>query len=393
MGWENPEIPWRELERRLSGRPQTPSAADGCTATAATPRPGRASARPTTPAPLPRPSSAVAYGELHAHSSFSFLDGASAPEELAEEAVRLGLRVADPHRSRRRLRHRPLRRGGRRRYGLATGFGAELSLDVALPSTQAERDDRRPRRRPRPARHAPARAGPRPRRLRPRCRARSARRTCAAARRAARSTTTSTSSPPQADGHWLVLTGCRKGAVRRALDRGGAPAPPARRSLGLVELFGRDNVVVELTYELDPLADERYDALAALADELRLDLVATTAAHYHGPPRRPLATALAAVRARSSLDDIDGWLPAGPGQHLRSGDEMAARFARWPQRGGQRGPAGQGDRVPAVADRPRPAAVPVPGRARRDELPARAHLRRRGRAVRRQAARGQGATR
>ena len=33
------------------------------------------------------------------------------------------------------------------------------------------------------------------------------------------------------------------------------------------------------------------------------DLVATTAAHYHGPPRRPLATAMAAVRARSSLDE------------------------------------------------------------------------------------------
>src|ERR1043165_1050486 len=32
-----------------------------------------------------------AYAELHCHSNFSFLDGASHPEELAEEAVRLGL--------------------------------------------------------------------------------------------------------------------------------------------------------------------------------------------------------------------------------------------------------------------------------------------------------------
>ena len=89
-------------------------------------------------------------------------------------------------------------------------------------------------------------------------------------------------------------------------------------------------VVVELTHELDPLADERYDALVELAKTRRLRVVATTAAHYHAPPRRPLATALAAVRARSSLDDIDGWLPAWAGQHLRSGDEMAERFARWP---------------------------------------------------------------
>jgi len=32
----------------------------------------------------------MAYAELHAHSNFSFLDGASHPEELAAEAVRLG---------------------------------------------------------------------------------------------------------------------------------------------------------------------------------------------------------------------------------------------------------------------------------------------------------------
>ena len=37
--------------------------------------------------------SSVAYAELHAHSAFSFLDGASTPEELVEEAARLGLRA------------------------------------------------------------------------------------------------------------------------------------------------------------------------------------------------------------------------------------------------------------------------------------------------------------
>ena len=31
------------------------------------------------------------YAELHCHSNFSFLDGASHPEELVEEAARLGL--------------------------------------------------------------------------------------------------------------------------------------------------------------------------------------------------------------------------------------------------------------------------------------------------------------
>ena len=46
-------------------------------------------------------------------------------------------------------------------------------------------------------------------------------------------------------GHWVVLTGCRKGGVRRALDRAGTGA--AEAALGeLIERFGRDDVVVEL---------------------------------------------------------------------------------------------------------------------------------------------------
>src|SRR5215204_5725728 len=59
-------------------------------------------------------------------------------------------------------------------------------------------------------------------------------------------------------------------------------------------------------------------------------VVATNNVHYATPARQRLATALAAVRARRSLDDMDGWLPAGAAAHLRSGDEQARRFARWP---------------------------------------------------------------
>jgi error-prone DNA polymerase len=36
------------------------------------------------------------------------------------------------------------------------------------------------------------------------------------------------------------------------------------------------------------------------------------------------AEALAAIRARRSLDDMDGWLPAAGTGYLRSGQEMAA---------------------------------------------------------------------
>src|SRR5207245_6286246 len=44
----------------------------------------RSGSRPIRGPPMP-------YAELHCHTNFSFLDGASHPEELASEAARLGL--------------------------------------------------------------------------------------------------------------------------------------------------------------------------------------------------------------------------------------------------------------------------------------------------------------
>ncbi len=133
----------------------------------------------------------------------------------------------------------------------------------------------------------------------------------------------------QSGGEWVVPTGCRKGAVRRALADGGADA--AWRELDrLVALFGRDNVVVELFDHGHPLDQEANDALAGLAERARLPLLATNAVHYATPGEHRLASALAAVRARRSLDELDGWLPASDGLHLRSGAEMMRRFERYP---------------------------------------------------------------
>jgi error-prone DNA polymerase len=135
--------------------------------------------------------------------------------------------------------------------------------------------------------------------------------------------------PSDANDAWFVLTGCRKGAVPRALLDDGPAA--ARRALDrLVAAFGRDRVLVELWDHGDPLDRHRNDALAEVAASASVDVIATNNVHYATPGQRPLATALAAVRARRSLDEIDGWLPAAPFAHLRSAAEQRNRFARWP---------------------------------------------------------------
>ena len=86
--------------------------------------------------------------------------------------------------------------------------------------------------------------------------------------------------------------------------------PPARELAELVDAFGRDNVAVELWDHGDPLDSARNDALADLAVRAgRRRWWPPTTSTTPPPARRPLATALAAVRARRSLDEIDGWLP------------------------------------------------------------------------------------
>ena len=83
MGWSSSRMSWRELEGRLSDRPFDPA-----------PRPAPAAAarpRPVGPSAGAAPGGRVPYAELHCHSHFSFLDGASSPDELVAEAVRLGL--------------------------------------------------------------------------------------------------------------------------------------------------------------------------------------------------------------------------------------------------------------------------------------------------------------
>src|ERR671925_1800852 len=91
MGWKNPPIPWKELERRLSDgrRRNVPPGAEGDSP--AWSRKRQPYEPPTTIER--RDSLHVPYAELHCHSAFSFLDGASHPEELVEEAARLGLQA------------------------------------------------------------------------------------------------------------------------------------------------------------------------------------------------------------------------------------------------------------------------------------------------------------
>ena len=128
---------------------------------------------------------------------------------------------------------------------------------------------------------------------------------------------------------WLVLSGCRKGSLTRALmDKG--PSAAQRELERLVGAFGRDNVAVELWDHGAPDDVARNDVLAEIAVRRDVALVATNNVHYATPDAFARANVLSALRARQSLEEMEGWLNASPLAHLRSDAEQRRRFARWP---------------------------------------------------------------
>ena len=333
VGWNNPNVPWSDIERLLSdrtpaGRPTDIWAGDGNDSPAWSRK--RQAYRP--PTDLSRRQAPVRYAELHCHSNFSFLDGASHPEELATEAARLGLEalaICDHNGFYGVVRFAEAAGA----LGLPTVFGAELTLPPQAPSPAQPGRRRREKR---------ERTGvPDPDGVHLLVLARDPRGYALLARAIGEGQLAGAKNAPRIDYErlvelggagtgdgWLILTGCRKGAVPRALASGGPPA--ARRALErLTSDFGAANVAVELWDHGLPDDSVRNDALAELAAGRGLALVATGNVHHHSVGRQRLAAALAAVRARRSLEEIDGWLPPA-GRHLRSGAEQAARFARWP---------------------------------------------------------------
>jgi len=342
MGWNNPPIPWSEFEKTLSesSRPGStaPIGADGGDSPGWSPKraPYRAPIDISAQQNSAQQKGVVPYAELHAHSSYSFLDGASMPESLIQEATRLGLtalaltdhdgfygiaRMAEAATDNAAM---VVAAGG---TPTATIFGAELSLGLRTPQNGIP--------------------DPEGSHLLVLARREEGYHRLALAITTAQLRGKEKGRPiyyleelaQQAGGHWIILTGCRKGAVRQALGgAGGAAAPGAAGAVTaagieldrLIDLFGAGNVVVELFDHGDPLDSAHNDELFRLAAERSLRVVATGNVHYATPQQHHLHTALAAVRAHRSLDELDGWLPSSGSAHLRSGAEMAARFSRYP---------------------------------------------------------------
>lgn len=315
MGWHNPPMRWSELERKLSDRPDP-----GRTVPDGGDAPGWSRKRASYAARAVRPpAEAVPYAELHCHSNFSFLDGASSPESLVAEAVGLGLSglaLTDHDGFYGAVRFAEAAEA----YQLPTVFGAELSLDLPAPQN--------------------GEADPAGEHLLVLARGATGYHTLASALTEAHLRGGEKGRPvydrgalaQRIRGDVVVLTGCRKSAVRRALtgpDGQGMDLDAAEAALrALRESY--PEVCVEVFHHGLPLDDTHNDALAEVAARVGAAVVATNNVHAATPADAHLAAAMAAVRARRSLDELDGWLPPAGAVILRSGAEMRSLFSRFP---------------------------------------------------------------
>jgi error-prone DNA polymerase len=239
------------------------------------------------------------YTELHCHSAYSFLDGASLPEELAASALELGhdaLALTDHDGVYGSMEFAHAARG----LGLRPIHGAELSLldGRHLTLLVASGHGWRNLCRLLTAAHAHTRE-----RLRePVAPAISLEAVCA-----------------HAEG-LFCLSGC---AQRGVHDEAGIRA--------LRDAFGPERLRIELQRPFLAGDRTRNGALAALAARLGLRCVATGNVHAHSAARVPLQDAFVASRHHLTLESSEPVRRPNSSHVLASPASMAARFREHPQ--------------------------------------------------------------
>ena len=303
------------------------------------------------------------YAELHAHTNYSFLNGASFPYDLVARAAELGyaaLAVTDHDGFRGAVKTHV----AAREIGLPIVYGTEVGMPrddtrQETPDTRRQTPDTRhaapPYRLPGTGSRAPATDDDRKRRGRVRrmhgskpverpptdhlvLLAPDPAGYAALSRFVTKGQYRGEKDRPvytyddlavaSRDGRLVALTGCRQGAVPRAAQAGdlaGAMAAAAR----LREAFpGR--LFIELTRHGLPDDDARNDLLIEVSRRLRIPYVATNNVHYARREDADLAEVLAAIAGRRDLDQADAFRPATDLRHLRSPSEMASGFSRYP---------------------------------------------------------------
>ena len=288
------------------------------------------------------------YCELHAHSNFSFLDGASHPEELIGRAAVLGmpsLAITDHAGLYAAVRlwkaAAQTRTAAARDAGLSP-VSAIVGLELAIPADERSlRLARRGRKLNDPLRGEKAsrgwpgefHAGPMPGDHLVLL-ARDGTGYAALSRLASRGHLAGEKQFPvferalveaaldEARGHLVGLSGCRSGEVPRQL-LAGDPEAALAAAQAWASHFPDGDFAVELSHHLQPDDDWLVAQLAELAERAGLPTVVTNEVHYADPGGHRLQDVLVCIRHGATLDDARELLLPNAEYRLKSGAELA----------------------------------------------------------------------
>jgi error-prone DNA polymerase len=123
----------------------------------------------------------------------------------------------------------------------------------------------------------------------------------------------------------ILLTGCREGTVARLAGEGRLDESEAalRR---FVDWFGLENVFVELQDNLVFGDRPRNRALVTVAERVGVGVVGTGNVHYHDRKRHRLQDVMVAIRHRKSLDESHQERRPNAEFYLRTPEAQARRF-------------------------------------------------------------------
>ncbi len=262
------------------------------------------------------------YVELHAASAFSFLEGASEPELLVKRALELDMPAmalldrngvygaARFHTSAKRNHIRP-------------HIGAEVSVSCLGPRLK-------------PQAWLPHRHRTEPARLPLLCESREGyQNLCQLITQFKMQEKTKGEGAATLDdirqyaSGLVCLTGGDEGPLAAALVNGGEEA--GRNAMEqLIEIFGRDNVYVEVQRHQEREEEWRNQIALSIARALRLPILATNGTRYATPYDREILDVFTSIRHHTDLDHAGRLLALNNHRYLRSAREMASLFRDMP---------------------------------------------------------------
>jgi error-prone DNA polymerase len=276
------------------------------------------------------------YTELHSRSAFSFLEGASIPEELIAVCANLGM-PAMALLDRNGLYGSPRFHLAAKKAGIKAHIGAEVSISPLFLTTTASREtllennnrvqsDKILEGSCRIPLLVASRAGYQNLcRLITKMKLRAGRKEGAFASR---------SDFIEHAGGLICLTGGEEGPLAATLTRGG-PQAAFEAVKALTEIFGRStfcqsNVYVEVQRHFQREEEYRNRVAIEIAEALQLPLLATNGVNYATPRERELADAFTALQHHRTLATAGRLLARNTERYLKSPADMRTLFADVP---------------------------------------------------------------